>query len=443
VNRRKTAYQLSASQVSTPPAVVSLFWRLTHERRDRLDTVLDIGAGDCRFAVGGKFNQYTGVEIDRNRSRDVSLPDNAELIHTCAFKHKGNNFDACIGNPPYVRHHDIENPWKDATVAQIKDELGVSLNKHCNLYLYFLCLGLLKTRPTGLVALVIPYEWVSRPSARALRDYIRDQGWSVTVYRFQKPIFDGVLTTASVSVIDKKSHHGRWNYFEITPDFKIVARTGMAAAKVLEYAKRGENIWALRGLSPGSQKIFTLTEGERIHFGLTKKDVVPCVTSLKKAPPSLKLLTPASFKKHFVDAGARCWLIKSYRKKLSPTLRAYLAAVSEKLRDNYTCCNQTPWYNYAPHPTPQLLFGSGFTKFGPKVLINSIGARAIGSVWGIHSKTKLARRQLQQHLLAINFEKKVVAHAKTLKKVEVRQLNTVLNAFVQKNHTHGKASRRG
>ena len=97
-------------------------------------------------------------------------------------------------------------------------------------------LRLLKTRPTGLVALVIPYEWVSRPSAEALRDYIRDQGWSVTVYRFQKPIFDGVLTTASVSIIDKKSHHGHWNYFEITSDFKVIARAGVAGAKVLEYA---------------------------------------------------------------------------------------------------------------------------------------------------------------------------------------------------------------
>ena len=121
---------------------MSLFWRLALGGRKQFGKVLDMGAGDCRFLFGGKFKKYVGVEIDRNRSQGVILPKNAKLIHNCAFKHRDNNYDACIGNPPYVRHHDIENPWKDDTVLRIKNDLGVSLNKHCNLYLYFLCLGL-------------------------------------------------------------------------------------------------------------------------------------------------------------------------------------------------------------------------------------------------------------------------------------------------------------
>jgi hypothetical protein len=76
-----------------------------------------------------------------------------------------------------------------------------------------------------------------------------------------------------------------------------------------------------------------------------------------------------------------------------------------------------------------MLFSSGFTKYGPKVLVNSIGAFAIGSVWGIHSKTKLPVRRLQTYLLNINFEEQIVAHAKSLKKIEVKQLNTILNKF--------------
>jgi hypothetical protein len=438
--KRKTAYELSESQVATPQSVVSLFWRLAIRSRNRFGKVLDMGAGDCRFIRGGKFKKYVGVEIDPLRSRDIVLPDNARLIYNCAFKHRENNYDACIGNPPYVRHHDVEDDWKETTIARIKKDLGITINKNSNLYLYFLCLGLLKTRPDGLVALVIPYEWVSRPSAKALRDYIIEQRWNVSVYRFQQPIFDGVLTTASVSIIDKRTDKGLWKYFEITSDFKIVARSNMATAKVLEYAKRDKKIWGLRGLSPGSQKIFTLTEGERIHLGLPKTDFFPCVTSLKKAPSSLKVLTRASFKEHFIDAGARCWLLKSYNKNLSPTVVTYLETVPKQMRNNYTCLNQTPWYRYVPHPAPQLLFGSGFTKFGPKVLINEIRARAVGSVWGIHAKGKLKRRKLQKYLLELNFEKRVVAHAETLKKVEVNQLNSVIKTFIKKHPSYGKAN---
>jgi hypothetical protein len=434
----KTAYELSESQVSTPPRVVSLFWRLAKARRNVFGKVLDLGAGDGRFAHDGHWQRYVGVEIDRNKSKDAVLPANARLIHNCAFKHRAESYDACIGNPPYVRHHDIESPWKEITVARLDHKLGIVLNKHCNLYLYFLCLALSKTKAGGLVALVIPYEWVSRPSAESLREYIRRHQWDVAVYRFQQPIFKDVLTTASVSIVDKNSRSGRWSFFDITPDFRVKRRNGVSDSKrgVLEYSDRGD-VWALRGLSPGSQKIFTLTEGERLHFGLSRHDVVPCVTTLKDVPSVLKMLTKASFHKHFVDAGKRCWLIKSFRKTRSARLETYLCAVPQSARDNYTCRNQKPWFNFTTHPVPQMLVGSGFTKFGPKVLINSVGAQAVGSVWGIHSKRLLQHRRLQRHLLGIDFEKRVVAHARTLKKIEVKQLNTVLNNFTKRDCSHG------
>lgn len=427
----RTAYELSESQVTTPESVVSLFWQLTKQHRERLRSVLDMGAGDCRFARGGSFDRYVGVEIDRKRVAVAKPPANCKIIHDCVFRHEGSEYDACIGNPPYARHHDIQSPWKERTVGRLEHELAVSLDKHCNLYLYFFCLGLLKTRQDGLLALIIPYEWVSRPSAKALREYIQRQRWNVAVYRFQMPIFEGVMTTASVSIVDKARRDGRWRYYDITPCCRVVKRQGITNSQngVLDYAERGR-IWALRGLSPGSQRVFTLTEGERIRAGLSKRDVVPCVTTLRNVPRNLRTLSQGAFQKHFVRAGRKCWLIRSYEDKRSSALNEYLETVPEKSRQTFTCQNQTPWFKYHPHPVPQILVSSGFTKFGPKVLVNSVCARAVGSVWGIHAKNKLPVRRLQAHLLGINFEKQVVAHAQILKKIEVKQLNAVLNAFV-------------
>jgi len=439
----RVAYELSESQVTTPEPVVSLFWELTKQYRERLRSVLDMGAGDCRFARGGSFDRYVGVEIDRKRVAIAKPPANGKIIHGCVFRHDAADYDACIGNPPYARHHDIRRAWKERTVARLERELDVSLNRHCNLYIYFFCLSLLKSSQDGLVALVIPYEWVSRPSAGALREYIQRHHWNVAVYRFQMPIFEGVMTTASVSIVDKAKAEGLWNYYDITPGYELVKRQGITDSRqgVLDYEKRGK-IWGLRGLSPGSQKIFTLTEGERIRTGLSKRDVVPSVTTLRNVRRDLRSLSRAAFQKHFVQAGEKCWLIRSYDDKRSNMLNAYLESVPAKARQTYTCQNQTPWFKYLPHPVPQILFSSGFTKFGPKVLVNSVGAHAVGSVWGIHSKTRLPVRRLQSHLLGINFERQVVAHAKTLKKVEVKQLNAVLNAFVEQERTNGGSGSR-
>jgi len=389
-----------------------------------------MGAGDCRFATGGNFNEYLGVEIDRARVASATPPTNGRVIQGCVFRDAtGEDYAACIGNPPYVRHHDIRGPWKERTVAYLEQQLGIHLNRHSNLYLYFFCLGLIRSRANGLVALIIPYEWVSRPAFKPVRDYIRQQGWGVAVYRFQAHIFDGVMTTASITMIDKSRTRGRWKYYDITKKGRIKRRKEVAGSKAaLEYEKRGR-VWAMRGLSPGSQKVFTLTESQRRQFGLHRTDVVPCVTTLRHAPKSLRVLTKAAFKKHFIDAGERCWLVRSSLDTRSERLNAYLESVPPQERATVTCTSREVWFQFKMPAAPSLLFSSGFIKFGPKILINAVGARCVGSVTGIHSDAQIAVRMLQAYLLKINFEQRVVGHARLLRKVEIKQLNGVLNSF--------------
>ncbi len=425
-------YSIGESQVATPPDIVALFWRLVGTHRKQLGRILDMGAGDCRFAKNGIYNSYVGVEIDEACVDATQSPVNGELIHDCVFLHVDGEYDGCIGNPPYVRHHSIESPWKERTAARLGRLLDTKLDLHCNLYLYFLGLALAKTHSTGLVALLIPYEWVSRPSARALRQCIKRERWNVSVYRFCMPVFDGVLTTASISIIDKAHREGHWEYYDIQPDLTVRRRTGMVDATngVLEYARRGA-AWTLRGLSPGSQNIFCLTEDERQRNGLNAEDVAPCVTSLRCVPGSLRQLTRAAFHRHYVRAGQRCWLVRSYESKHSTALSNYLESVPEEDRQTRTCQNQTPWYRFVPHAPPQLLVSSGFTEFGPKVLVNSVSAHAVGATYGIHSSRRLPLRRLQDYLLETDFAGQVVAHAKTLKKIEPRQLNAVLNQFTE------------
>ena len=374
MTNRKTAYELSQSQVTTPFDVVRLFWRLTNDRRPHLDSVLDMGAGDGRFAMGGQYRRYVGVEIDAQRAKMADLPCHARLRKGCIFQHRPNGYDACIGNPPYVRHHDIESPWREQIVKRIARELGFTLNRNCNLFVYFICLAILKSREDGIVALVIPHEWVSRPSVEPLRRFLKEKKWGVDVYRFVDRIFSGVLTTASITIIDKKDRTGHWKFFDIDSKQTIRPRKGPSAAGsvVLQYADRGA-IWAMRGLSPGSQSVFTLSEGERIHCGLSLRDVVPCVTTLRHLPGTVRTLTMASFKRHFVEQGARCWLIRSFSGRRSAALDAYLSSVPKHIRENYTCRNRKQWSCFTPHPVPDILISSGFTAFGPKVVRNLIG----------------------------------------------------------------------
>lgn len=436
MRRTKTNYELGSSQVATPSSVVSLYWQLVRERRPKLPRVIDFGAGDGRFSRGGYYDRYVGVEIDRAVARHAHLPRNGQMRIGCAFTQTDTGFDACIGNPPYVRHHDIESPWKQKTLASLSNALNARMDGHANLFLYFIALGLIKTNAKGLVALLVPFEWVSRPSAKALRLVMAREKWNVSVYRFEQPIFDDVLTTASISIIDKADRGGQWSYFDISQDFKIRPRAGINGngRSVIAHARRG-TIYARRGMSPGSQKIFTLTEGERIHHGLRLTEVRPCVTSLRSLSSSVRNLDQNTFQRNFVQAGRRCWLIKSSERMKNKRLQRYLDAIPSSERDTYTCLHQDPWYNYEEVEPPQLLLHSAFTGHAPAVLTNTIQAINVGSVYGIYTPPTASMQRLQTYLLSCDIVAHIVPHAKTLRKIEVGQLNALLEDWWHVNAT--------
>lgn len=426
--------QLKRCQVETPPDVVRLVWSLVANFRPNhiFGSVLDLGAGDGRFSHACEmYKKYTGIEYDAEKVATAKLPAGAQLIVADALKWQESDYDVCIGNPPYVRHHGLDPVWKSTVLNSIHAAGGPALKKTANAFVIFLTQALMRTQVDGLIAQVVPYEWVSRPSARELREYIKAQGWSVHVYRFDSNIFPSVLTTASISIIDKKSSSGEWKFGSISRDgeIKLSDSASGTRSKVIPYANGIKACKAIRGLSPGGQKIFVLTEEERLFHSLKRNlDVRPCVTSLRSVDLDTEILDKESFEELFVQRGARCWLVRSDREKLSPQLTRYLDGVEGAAWKMYsTCTARSVWWKYKAHPIPALLLASGFTKKRPKILINEVGAIAAGSVYGVLIDHDLnSTTAIFQKLLSYDFQRRLVHHSNGLKKIEVRQLNTVL-----------------
>lgn len=425
---------LSRCQVSTPLEIVDLLWTMALERRQGkvFPRVLDLGAGDARFARrSDAYEFYTGVEIDKKKAQAAVLPASAVVQVTDAMRFKGGTYDLCIGNPPYIRHHNLDSDWRAKAMQWFSKQAGVSMKSTANAYIMFLLQALLKTAEDGLVVQLVPFEWVTRPSAKELRDYIDQMGWRVSVYRFSAEIFPSVLTTASISIIDKRSKVGGWEFGDIGKDGSIrrLEHPSGSSSAVLPYENGTSALYSLRGLSPGGQEIFVLTEQERLHFSLQKRrDVIPCVTTLRHIPVDTKELDADLFQDQFVAAGKRCWLIRSDKEDVSSELKTYLDHVGERWKKYSTCTLRSTWWRYRPHPKPTLLFSSAFVGKTSKVLVNSAGAIAVGAVYGIiaaNAKSTTAG-SLAERLRQYDFRQRVVSHSNNLKKVEVRQLNAVL-----------------
>jgi len=424
---------LDRCQVDTPMSLVDAVWYEVGRRRElgHLE-VVDFGAGDGRFASTGAYRTYLGFEVDRSKYGGKDLPANASIKNACGFSSRRRDFDVCIGNPPYVRNQDLPPGWRQAAAAVVEQRTGVAVSGLANAWQYFTLLALSATVPDGLCVLVIPYEWVSRPSSEPLRRYILKNGWGVSVFRLDDAVFDGVQTTASLTVIDKRERARRsWRYFTglagssnewSTP---TGSETGVLAYTSARDCSNGQP-FAKRGLSPGTQKALVLTEGARARHGLQKDiDVVPCVTSLRDLATGTTEISSLVFKRHFEQAGRRCWLPRTDRAP-SERLLAYLNSVPAELYQTKTCLARDEWWRFVMPPVPVALVASSFKKDAPKCVDNPIQARAVGSVCGIYEADEHDLVALRSLLNDPALPERIVPHAHGMRKLEIGQINTLL-----------------
>ncbi len=255
------------------------------------------------------------------------------------------------------------------------------------------------------------------------------------VYRLPDSVFDRVLTTSSITVVDKAGD-ARWRYFDTdtTTEHFILAKTAsLGNHQVISYARRSDRrAAAKRGLSPGTQKVFVLTEGERVRYGLQRDlDVVPAVTTLRQMDADATKLTAHAFEKYYVAAGMRCWLIKIDCEP-SRDLAQYLQSVSKTERDTATCNNRDVWWKFSMPKAPEVLISMGFRGQHPKCLLNEVGAVAVGGVGGIYCDTARTASQVVKCLRTTNLQGRLVSYSTGLLKLEINQLNTVLDEILHK-----------
>lgn len=430
---------LGRCQHGTPESVVQRVWTLIGQSRTKISKVVDFGAGDGRFAAVGSYDRYVGYEIDPKSELRSRLPKGARIVHSCAFSSNIVDASVCVGNPPFVRNQDLPHGWRTRAARVVVERTGVTMSGLANAWQYFAFLALASTTSDGLVALIMPYEWVSRPSAKALRDFVVANKWGVTVYRLRDETFNHVLTTSSITLIDKRVRNSVWKFFEERADGSFCSSpspTGTQAG-LIQYSRRprGREVFARRGLSPGTQEVLTLTERERLDNGLhVRTDVVRCVTSLRGIPPACRSLTKHLFDTYFQNSGAKCWLIRTDREP-SSRLQRYLESVPERKRQTSTCALRDEWWRFSMPASPSVLVATGFKGARPKAVRNAISVIAVGSVSGVFGLTEAQGRRLANALHVARFRSRIVAHSNGLRKVEVGQLETFLSRHIRRDRS--------
>lgn len=195
----------------TPAPIVQTMveWAMTRSPA----RVVDPGVGSARFlmraATAFPTAELVGVDIDplatlvaRANLAVIGAADRARIIlgDYRTFDGSTTGQTLYIGNPPYVRHHQIPAAWKEWLFTQAA-AIGLPASKLAGLHVYFYLATVLKARPKDYGAFITASEWLDVNYGALVRSLVLDQlgGESITVIEPTAQPFPDAATTAAIT----------------------------------------------------------------------------------------------------------------------------------------------------------------------------------------------------------------------------------------------------
>jgi methylase of polypeptide subunit release factors len=199
--------------VYTPSAIVNAMVRWVGSQATP-GRIIDPGAGSGRFIlraaqqfprahlVAVEFDPVASLLLKANlavlglhRRTDVVVGDYRDL-ELPAYRGR----TAFVGNPPYVRHHNIAQHWKSWYVARAQEQ-GAKASALAGLHLHFFLKTLLLAAKGDVGSFITSAEWLDVNYGSALRKLLLDRFGCAALHVLQPTVaaFPGTATTAAVT----------------------------------------------------------------------------------------------------------------------------------------------------------------------------------------------------------------------------------------------------
>jgi adenine-specific DNA methylase len=161
-----------------------------------------------------------GYELDpseaaKARARARGFKGTSARIHAEDFLHAFLSrlsdeleFDAVLGNPPFIRYQSID-AGQQARAERIFKKLGLPFTRHTNAWVPFVVASLALLRPGGRLAMVVPAELLHVLHARPVRDLLLSQCARVLVIDPEHLWFSDTLQGVVLLLAEKRRESDR------------------------------------------------------------------------------------------------------------------------------------------------------------------------------------------------------------------------------------------
>jgi len=426
---RSATDRRAVGAVYTPPPIVRamLSWLAGQGTPAR---VIDPGAGSGRFmlAAGEAFPdaQLVAVEMDplaalmlrANLSARgwtdramVMVDDYREIkLPQCA------GMTAFIGNPPYVRHHDIAEDWK-AWYSTNFARFGIKASALAGLHLHFFLQTQLLAKAGDVGAFITSSEWLDVNYGSALRRLLLDRLGGVALHVLEPTVeaFPGTATTAAITCfrvgertepvrvrsVGNPSDLDGWadgtdiprEQLQATPRWSNVVRPADTAIGDIEL---GELFRVHRGQVTGANDIWIAGEHSR---GLPDRFKLPSVTKAKDLIRAGAHLDSANALRCVIDLPAELDDVSDDERQ---RVGSFLSWAKARGADRgYIARHRRAWWSVGlKAPAPILC--TYMARRPPQFTLNSCGARHINIAHGLYPREPLAAAAMARLVAWLN-----------------------------------------
>ncbi len=313
-----------------------------------------------------------------------------------------------IGNPPYVRHHDIHPDWKDWLKKQAS-AMGLKASALAGLHVYFFLKIARTAKPGDYGALITASEWLDVNYGQLIRDLFINElgGQGICVIDPKADPFPGTAATGAITTFTADAKPPSARFTRITQlsglglglgasdDGQLVPRERLANEKRWShfirtvpkkpegYVELGEMCRVHRGQVTGANRVWIAGKHSE---GLPDSVLFPTVTRAKELFQAGHVLSNTEKLKRVIDLPENLSALDSHSLKI---VEQFLVQAMEMgAMHSYTAKKRRSWWSVRlREPAP--ILATYMARRPPAFVLNAARARHLNVAHGLYPREKL------------------------------------------------------
>lgn len=380
--------------------------------------VIEPGAGSGRFllAAGRRFPKASLVAVEtdplaalicRANLAAAGLAQRAvvrlEDFRTAEFSEIDRR-TLYIGNPPYVRHHQIDSAWKDWLKRETAG-LGLKASALAGLHVHFFLAIALRARYGDYGALITAAEWLDVNYGRLVRNLFLDRlgGRSVTMIAPEAEPFPGTQATGAIStfVVGERPRSARFSRIDDLQKLngltggRSVSRTEMSGASRWSHLVRkprrmprgfielGELCRVHRGQATGANRVWIAGDH---NSGLPEEVLLPTVTKARELIANGSVLSRTDTLRRVIDLPAD---LSEFSSRQRAAIERFLRYAEQSgARNGYIARHRKPWWSVSLR-APAPILATYMARRPPAFVLNRAQARHLNIAHGLYPRERM------------------------------------------------------